>query len=597
MANIPFKSITFPGLPNKYTVPEISSDLMTAGKAADAKATGDALSALEDAVTEETDKLKADLGAIIQHEPDSTADNAYSVGDYFIMDNTKALFVVTNAISVGDTIASGVNVSNVSFTSITNLLLSIINSSVNGNTVLIKRFINQIVRHEPDSTADNAYSIGEFFVYDVTNSLLKVKEDISVGDTISTATNVTNIPYTSIVNYLYGLVEDLKTYTQNALEKTEDVRVLALGSYKIYENAKVTNGTKSYDETSITFSTLDTDKTINGTLFSSDTTNIEVSDEPYTGDTLVAEFDFTSTVDGVTMRVYGGSGVGTKTYNVVEGHNKIEFPKTHVQTLYFYRQHNTAVNTFTISNFILYQGSITENPFAFVNVQKRFNKIFTVGDSLTNITGNAGQGKNRWQDVVIEKCGFTGFVKEGGVGYTVATYSGQTSIWECVEALSVNNDVDFVTFWGGTNDWSRSIPIGDFNSNLASPDTSTFYGAYISCVRKLLTLYPNKRIILIGTTPRMVNSINADWSTDGTINEAGNTLMDFTNAVKTVAEYYGLPYLDLLHTSGINKINYATFLTQQQHSGDNFYYYLHFTEEGELMIGDTISGFINSIIG
>jgi molybdopterin converting factor small subunit len=61
MANIPFKSITFPGLPNKYTVPEISNDLMTAGKAADAKATGDALSALEDQFSEETDKLKADL--------------------------------------------------------------------------------------------------------------------------------------------------------------------------------------------------------------------------------------------------------------------------------------------------------------------------------------------------------------------------------------------------------------------------------------------------------------------------------------------------------------------------------------------------------
>jgi len=43
-------------------VPEISNDLMTAGKAADAKATGDALSALEDAVTEETDKLQADFG-------------------------------------------------------------------------------------------------------------------------------------------------------------------------------------------------------------------------------------------------------------------------------------------------------------------------------------------------------------------------------------------------------------------------------------------------------------------------------------------------------------------------------------------------------
>ena len=62
MANIPFKSITFPGLPNKYTVPEISNDLMTAGKAADAKATGDALSALEDAVGDELSDIKADLG-------------------------------------------------------------------------------------------------------------------------------------------------------------------------------------------------------------------------------------------------------------------------------------------------------------------------------------------------------------------------------------------------------------------------------------------------------------------------------------------------------------------------------------------------------
>lgn len=64
MANISFKSITFPGLANKYQVPEISNDLMTAGKAADSKATGDALGALEDLVDEETSKLKADLGDV-----------------------------------------------------------------------------------------------------------------------------------------------------------------------------------------------------------------------------------------------------------------------------------------------------------------------------------------------------------------------------------------------------------------------------------------------------------------------------------------------------------------------------------------------------
>lgn len=44
MANIPLKTIKFPGLSNTYTIPEISSDLVTSGKAADAKKVGDELS-------------------------------------------------------------------------------------------------------------------------------------------------------------------------------------------------------------------------------------------------------------------------------------------------------------------------------------------------------------------------------------------------------------------------------------------------------------------------------------------------------------------------------------------------------------------------
>ena len=84
MANIPFKSITFPGLPNKYTVPEISNDLMTAGKAADAKATGDALSALEDQFSEETDKLKADLGALEAVTVDNLGENVVKTSDFTV---------------------------------------------------------------------------------------------------------------------------------------------------------------------------------------------------------------------------------------------------------------------------------------------------------------------------------------------------------------------------------------------------------------------------------------------------------------------------------------------------------------------------------
>ena len=72
MANIPFKSITFPGLPNKYTVPEISNDLMTAGKAADAKATGDALALKADKSTTYTKTEVDQMIEDVEVETDTT---------------------------------------------------------------------------------------------------------------------------------------------------------------------------------------------------------------------------------------------------------------------------------------------------------------------------------------------------------------------------------------------------------------------------------------------------------------------------------------------------------------------------------------------
>lgn len=129
MANIPFKSITFPGLPNKYTVPEISNDLMTAGKAADAKATGDALSALEDAVTEETDKLKADLAPLdtlvadVYGQSNFELPSGYEDADYsntagtrlFKYENSK-LHLRLGGTTVGSVSATEVTTSNASLT-------------------------------------------------------------------------------------------------------------------------------------------------------------------------------------------------------------------------------------------------------------------------------------------------------------------------------------------------------------------------------------------------------------------------------------------------------------------------------------------------
>jgi len=41
MADVVLKSIKFPGLPNRYTVPPVDNTLTQAGRPADAKKTGD----------------------------------------------------------------------------------------------------------------------------------------------------------------------------------------------------------------------------------------------------------------------------------------------------------------------------------------------------------------------------------------------------------------------------------------------------------------------------------------------------------------------------------------------------------------------------
>ena len=78
MANIPLKTIKFPGLANTYTIPEVSTDLTASGKAAEAAKVGAELATLGDQLdtnTEDIDKLKADLGAL-----QSTPDLVWTVG-------------------------------------------------------------------------------------------------------------------------------------------------------------------------------------------------------------------------------------------------------------------------------------------------------------------------------------------------------------------------------------------------------------------------------------------------------------------------------------------------------------------------------------
>lgn len=80
MANISFKSITFPGLANKYQIPEISNDLMTPGKAADSKQVGNAIGTL---------RTDLDTLANVTPIPDNSDLNDYTETGLYSIENSN----------------------------------------------------------------------------------------------------------------------------------------------------------------------------------------------------------------------------------------------------------------------------------------------------------------------------------------------------------------------------------------------------------------------------------------------------------------------------------------------------------------------------
>ena len=69
MATKPLKSITFPNLPDIYTVPQIDSTLLEQGQAADSKAVGDAIDTLDSFLSQRLETAENNVSIIMQQTP------------------------------------------------------------------------------------------------------------------------------------------------------------------------------------------------------------------------------------------------------------------------------------------------------------------------------------------------------------------------------------------------------------------------------------------------------------------------------------------------------------------------------------------------
>ncbi len=105
MSNIPLKSITFPGLGNTYTIPEIDTTLSVTGKAADSKKTGDEISQLKADLDDVNGRLAQlnDGSELKALGPFTTGflDFAVTTGDVLVIANNSSTGYIQCSLNTG----------------------------------------------------------------------------------------------------------------------------------------------------------------------------------------------------------------------------------------------------------------------------------------------------------------------------------------------------------------------------------------------------------------------------------------------------------------------------------------------------------------
>ena len=194
-------------------------------------------------------------------------------------------------------------------------------------------------------------------------------------------------------------------------------------------------------------------------------------------------------------------------------------------------------------------------------------RIVSFGDSQTE--------QNKWQPLVADALGITSLVKGYG-GYPITPCDPNNAgfalssdyILGQLETFLSANDFDIVLVMGGTNDWAYDGVRNPQQSNiLIGNDTdttnATFKGALKKIVKTILTNHPTKQVILMSPIGGQTRETGVNL-TEPMTNANGYTLGTFAKATADIAEYLGVPFIDV-HECGITVFNSSDYLVDGLH--------------------------------
>ncbi|MBE9599258.1 SGNH/GDSL hydrolase family protein [Pedobacter sp. MC2016-24] len=168
-----------------------------------------------------------------------------------------------------------------------------------------------------------------------------------------------------------------------------------------------------------------------------------------------------------------------------------------------------------------------------------------IGDSITYMNEHPEETQNRiskgYMTMVTEKLPAVKYINQGHNGWTAG------GIAEKIEKLDLKKS-DIYSVFLGTNDWWHGRTIGTLADYTNGKGNETFYASYRIIINKLRELNPKAEIILMTPMQRgdFVYIKNAKNNAYGSYKpKDGQSLAQFANAVKEIAEYEKLKVVDL----------------------------------------------------
>lgn len=203
---------------------------------------------------------------------------------------------------------------------------------------------------------------------------------------------------------------------------------------------------------------------------------------------------------------------------------------------------------------------------------KHTGKIWcAIGDSFTAINGGEGNGNGVIEGRDTQRLGF---LTEGYMTQVIKQmpylklnncgYSGQQSFWP-VHYLDIP-EADIYTIMFGTNDFADSRTVlkqgtTTFKTGLDGGTTEYFdYLANIAkTIRKIRLVKENAKIIVMFPSYTITTANRQSWTpysgNYGVTHANGYTFEDMCNSLKACCEAHNIPFVDVMHDSGITPYN------------------------------------------